>query len=444
MRVQVRAKPVQDETRALFIKEMDKNTDEYHLSRCLEQIEQAFDRGPSDNWATYDFEKLSDAIYDRTQVRLSVTTLKRIWGKVKYESAPQLTTLNALAQFAGFADWRDFIQSQATPKNEHEAPIVVMPAGRKKSKRPVFGLVGAGVLALVVIYFFLFAARTRRKYDPDQFAFSADKVKTEGVPNSVIFHYDARVKPDSLFIVQTWDITRKTLVSADRHEHSAIYYYPGFFRAKLLADDQIVKTHDLWITSDGWLCLLEEQPRPIYLKKEQYQKDDRIEVDEAMLAPYRATHPAPRVRFFNQRDLGDLTNDNFTFETVLKNDFDDGTNACHFIEVLIQCKDDIIIIPLAAKTCVGGLHLYFCGTAVESQSADLSGFGCDLSQWTSLRVETVNKKVTLYVNNAKAYTLTFPHNPTGIVGVQYRFNGAGAVKEAKFTAAGKVYDLNVN
>lgn len=417
---------------------MNKNSDEYYLLQCLSRIEALVDRGASDHWTTYDFEKLSGAIYERTQVRLSVTTLKRIWGKLKYESAPTLTTLNALAQFAGFDDWRDFRQKDDSPENvETGKPAVVT---GKNSKRSLVGV--AGVILLAAGAYFLFSAgRGHVPYDPAQFEFSADKMITEGVPNSVIFHYSAKVKPDSLFIVQTWDISRKTRVSVDGHEHSAIYYYPGFFRAKLIANEQIVKTHDLWITSDGWLCLLEDQPAPIYFRKDQYVKSDRIEADEAMLAPYRHLLPTNRVRFFNQRDLGDLMNDNFTFETMLKNDFDDGTNACHYTQVLIQCKDDIIIIPLAAKSCVGNLSLYFCGAGAESTSTDLSGFGCDLTQWMALRVETVNKTATIFVNNTKAYTLTFPNDPTGIVGVQYRFNGAAAVKETRFTSGGKAIDL---
>ncbi|MEO5564559.1 MAG: hypothetical protein ABIR18_14025, partial [Chitinophagaceae bacterium] len=90
----------------------------------------------------------------------------------------------------------------------------------------------------------------------------------------------------------------------------------------------------------------------------------------------------------------------------------------------------------------GDLKLYFCGALAESKSADLSGFGCDLTQWTSLRVETVNKTATIYVNNVKAYTVTFPNTPTGIVGVQYRFNGAAAVKETRFKAKGRIYEMN--
>jgi hypothetical protein len=77
----------------------------------------------------------------------------------------------------------------------------------------------------------------------------------------------------------------------------------------------------------------------------------------------------------------------------------------------------------------------------ESKTADLSGFGCDLTQWTPLRVEVVNSMATIYINNKKAYALTFPNKPTGIVGVQYRFNGAAAVKETRFKAEGKVYEM---
>jgi hypothetical protein len=420
---------------------MDNNSEQYYLSRALEQIETLFDRGASDNWTTYDFEKLSEAIFDRTQVRLSVTTLKRIWGKLKYDSAPTLTTLNTLAQFAGFIDWRDFKQNEDRHTEDPEASTVTPPRPKRKLKR--LGITLAGALVLIAGMYFLFlAAHKQRQYDPSQFEFSTNKMISEGVPNSVIFHYTAKVKPDSLFIVQTWDIRRKTLVSPDKHEHSAIYYYPGFFRTKLIADGQVMKKHDVWITSNGWLCLLEEEPIPIYFKKEQCQKNGIVEINDSLLTPYKHSATPPRVRFFNQRDLGDLMNDNFTFETMVKNDFDDGSNACHYAQVLIQCKNDIIFIPLAAKSCVGNLNFYFCGAGAESKFADLSGFGCDLTQWTSLRVETVNKTASIYVNNKKAYTVTFPNEPTGIVGVQYRFNGAAAVKETRFRSRGKVWEMD--
>jgi hypothetical protein len=122
----------------------------------------------------------------------------------------------------------------------------------------------------------------------------------------------------------------------------------------------------------------------------------------------------------------------------LKNEFSEGSGACQFVQVLIQCKDDIIIIPLSAKTCIGKMNLYFCGKNVNSEEADLSKFGADLNQWTNLRVESVHKNVSIFVNGEKAYSLTFTNEPRGVVGVQYRFQGVGAVKDTWFKSKGDV------
>jgi hypothetical protein len=446
---------------------MAKNGEESEINRCLLLIESKLGWGSSDGWVHYDFEKLSDIVNDSTGVRLSTSTLKRIWGKLKYDHAPTLTTLNTLAQFAGYADWRNFRQKDASAAAASAADAAAVPAAavytddaspaqviepavpaagparnpvapvKQKSVRYYWFL---ALIPLSLLGYTLISSK-QNSLDSNAFSFRTDKMIAEGVPNSVVFHYDARAAAtDSVYIVQTWDVTRKKLVSKKQHEHSAIYYYPGFFNTKLIADNQIVKAQDLWITSKGWLCLAEGEPVPLYFKDEECLQDSLVAVDEQVLKKYNLPlHPTPpRIRFFNQRDMGDLMSDNFTFETVIKNNFDQGTNACQPVQVLIQCKNDIIIIPLAARPCIGDMSLAFCGTFVSSKDADLSKFGANLSQWTKLRVETVNKHATLFVNGIKAYSLTFPNKPTGIVGVQIRLNGTGAVKDTWFESKGKM------
>src|SRR5688500_6826322 len=82
------------------------------LLKCCALIEQKLSWGSGDNWQNQDFEALSAQIFDQTQVVLSVSTLKRVWGKVKYDSLPSPTTLNTLAVFAGYKNWREFRQQQ--------------------------------------------------------------------------------------------------------------------------------------------------------------------------------------------------------------------------------------------------------------------------------------------------------------------------------------------
>src|ERR1700712_830168 len=80
---------------------------------CKRLIEEKIGWGNSTDWTNRDFDQLSGKIFEATGVNLSQTTLKRIWGKVKYDSAPTVTTLNTLAQFMGFEHWRDFRQKQS-------------------------------------------------------------------------------------------------------------------------------------------------------------------------------------------------------------------------------------------------------------------------------------------------------------------------------------------
>ena len=75
---------------------------------CRTRIEQILNWGDSSLWTNSDFELLSDKIFEKTTVRLSISTLKRIWGKVKNDNSPTAATLNALANFLDYASWRDF------------------------------------------------------------------------------------------------------------------------------------------------------------------------------------------------------------------------------------------------------------------------------------------------------------------------------------------------
>jgi hypothetical protein len=410
-----------------------------HIKRCLALVESRLNWGSSNDWTSYDFEKLSETIQEATGVTLSVTTLKRIWGKLKYDNIPATTTLNTLAQFAGYADWREF-KRQAEPEPPEVASVA--PEKKTKSRRWMYGFVV--LLPVAGILYILFLSNATIRIDPADYKFKSNKTVMEGVPNSVIFTYDAKAAGNvPVFIAQSWDLRRKVTVPANEQEYSTIYYTPGYFRAKLIVGEKVVKEHDLMISSGGWLALAEqEKDVPVYFKKEEFLKDSGVIVDEALLSAYNLPlQPSPpALRIYNVRDLG-IKNDHFTFETTLKSDFRKGAAACQRVEILILCKNDVIIIPLCAKGCVGDILLVAAGTVVKSSKADLSGFGCDLEQWVKLKVETVNKQMRFFVNGKEAYTLTFPDNPTDIVGLQYRFNGTGAVKDTRFMKGNQVIDL---
>lgn len=454
-----------------------------YIRKCLELAEARLNRGDASEWTSYDFEKLSVAIEEATGVILSVTTLKRLWGKLKYTNMPATTTLNTLAQFAGYADWREFKRLVALLPGESataatgsemtgplpgdnatlagDTPAGEITTGEVSSGYTVGGVTTAvplrkrgkwtywllALLPLGVLVYALLLSNTKpgQPLNTAAFSFSSNKVIKDGVPNSVIFSYDAAAAgKDSVFIAQTWDLRRKIPVPAKEKTYTAIYYEPGYFKAKLMVDKQIVKEHDLMIGSGGWLAMIEQEPgTPLYFRKNEVTKGNGIEVNEILLSKYHVPlQPIPpALRFFNVQPLGDIQNDHFTFETTLKSDFQQGTAACQRVDILILCKNDVIVIPLCAPGCVGDLSLFAAGAAINSRNADLSKFGADLTKWVKLRVVTKDRHMQFFVNDSAATELTFPNPPSGIIGVQYRFNGTGAVKDTRFTKDSRVVEL---
>lgn len=414
-----------------------------YIEKCLKLIESRVNWGPSEQWTSYDFEKLSIEIQTATGVLLSVTTLKRLWGRLKYTSVPTTTTLNTLANFAGYSDWREF-KYQIKPEPQIIGQTSTSPV-KSAIKKSGYWLPVLFSITLIGLFLLFSYVKTETPVDPSIYNFSSNKIKTEGVPNSVIFNYDATAAgDDSVFISQSWDVSRRVSVPKHKDTYSAIYYKPGFYQAKLIIGNQTVKEHDLMISSGGWVAMIDNDPdTPLYFKNSEILKRDRVEVTEDLLSQYSVPlqPQLPVLRFFNVQDMGGISNDHFVLETTLKSNFHQGTAACQRVEVLILCKDDVISIPLCSKGCVGDLALYVAGKMIESSDTDLSAFGADLNQWVTLKVEAKNHLIHFFVNDKEAYSLPFSHQPSAIIGIEYRFNGTGAVKNTKFIKDGQITGL---
>jgi hypothetical protein len=405
------------------------------LDRCRRLIEEKVGWGSGEGWATQNFERLSELIAGQTGVSLSVTTLKRVWGRVKYESAPTTTTLNALVQFAGYENWQQFRNTSQVQSASIDivAPTIPKPVRRATRKH---WWIGAGILIglIGVSAFFLNYVR-RKSLSPERFSFSSQPV-TKGIPNSVVFHYDATASPtDQVFIQQSWDPNRRQPVPKNGHEYTSIYYHPGYFRAKLVIGDQIVREHNLMIPSDGWHIAVMQEPVPVYFQENDVIKNGMLSLSVAAIQQHNILMQPkpPTARYRYVQELKNLRNDNFTLETRVKSDFKQGSSICQNVTIMILCKNEFFSIPLSAKGCVGNLDIYLAGHYADARNTDLSAFGADLSQWVDLRCEVRNKRAQVFIGGKKAYEALIPSDARDIIGISYDFEGTGSVDFARFT-----------
>jgi hypothetical protein len=420
-------------------------TDETLLCKTKQLIEEKVSWGDSTDWANQDFIALSKRIQQETGAQISHVTLKRLWGKVRYKGLPQIYTLNTLVQFLGYENWRDF-----KVKNLRFSAVPAKPGGfsisgdQNKSTR--VPNVETKLLKLVILFVtflialaipvYIFVYWRKKKVDPADYSFSSKKVLPAGVPNSVIFDYDAAKAPsDSVIIQQSWDTTLRTRLSKNQHQHTLIYYFPGFFRPKLVVNGQIVKEHNLLIKSDGWLTAVEASPMPVYFRKEDVIANgrmslsiDKIKAQNISLAPQ-----APLLFYSNVQDFGEIYSDNFVFETSLKNDYREGASVCQMTTIYLLCEGTAVGIPLCAKGCESAINFFFTDYRVSGKQQDLSCFGVDFNDYVKVRVESFNGKAQIYFNDKFCFVVNRDIIKSKIVGIDFAFRGTGTVDYVKLS-----------
>jgi hypothetical protein len=417
------------------------------IEKLRNLIEESVSWGRSDDWTNQDFVALSEKIQDKTGAAVSHVTLKRIWGKVKYQSLPNTHTLNTLAQFVGYENWRSFVSAQTGDQGTVPDPSPVprqVISSRAINLRKV-ALYIIGILATGMTVAFLVGRNNG--VDPADFSFSSKKVISKGVPNSVVFDLDARKAPgDSVIIQQSWNKRLRATIPKDQRQHTSIYYFPDWFRAKLIVGDKVVKEHDLFITSDGWLPLVAHKPVPVYFDKEDAIHDGKMSLSADQIRSRNISfHPeAPLVVYSNVRDYGPVFTDDFIFETSLKNDFREGSSACQKTNVYLLCECDgtAVGIPLCSKGCVSGVDLIFPGFYAQGKQKDLSTFGVSFENFVKLRIESADGAVKVFIDERLAYAHNEPVVRAKIIGIDIVFEGTGTVEYVKLANDSVTFEDN--
>ncbi|MEZ4828906.1 MAG: hypothetical protein R3C61_21860, partial [Bacteroidia bacterium] len=379
-------------------------SDAYYLDMLRSQIEIFLGWEKAIHWTSRDFEELSEKVRERTGVQLSPTTLKRIWGRVRYESAPSIQTLDTLAAYTGYNNWRDF-KNQNPQKRDQEKPSGKPFASSLKTTN----LLGIAILGACVAVALWISASSGPETHParesvhDSPVFFSAPV-TNGIPNTVIFHYDVSCfRADSFFIQQSWDRRRRELILPENNTHTSVYFSPGYFRAKILADNQVLAEHDVYIPSDGWLALMDNFPGPLYLtlsEKEKTLSVDPVELSEAEKMINEKRH---RLNYLLVQDFGELMSNEFETEAEIRLTNPFHQSVCGRINLVVICSEGRISIPFSVPGCVGDLNIIFGETIVEGKTHDFSPLGISVSQWNRLKLTVKQNQADISINGQSVY-----------------------------------------
>lgn len=80
-----------------------------NIERLKADVEARLQRGML---SPKDFTYLNEVIVNELNERVSVSTLKRIWGYSSYNSKPSASILSSLCRLVGYRDWQDYLANR--------------------------------------------------------------------------------------------------------------------------------------------------------------------------------------------------------------------------------------------------------------------------------------------------------------------------------------------
>jgi hypothetical protein len=318
-----------------------------------------------------------------------------------------------------------------------------MPAARP-GRVAAFLKATAGVLlvSVGVLVFFLATKQKEKAVVPAGGAviFSARKAVASGVPNSVVFRYNVDpVVADSFFIQQSWDPSRRVPIGKKTYTLTDIYYEPGYYRAKLIADGKILEEIPISITTEGWLAY----SRPAAGKVPQYVKgpvvhDGVLGVNPADLPAQATAAPEDRYSFlsFFPPDLQG-NGDSFTLKARLRMRSLKPTQ-CPGMMVSVHCEDGMYFFKNTIPGCISEVDAMFSDAYVSGKKQDLSGMGTDVFDWHAVELRVYGKRARVLVDGKLVLDTPYTKPAGPIRGITFISSGLCEADEVTLLdAAGK-------
>lgn len=427
----------------------------YHLEVCCRLVGEKFGNPTISSWTNRDYIKLSSILSRETEVQISPSTLKRIFGKLKTPERyfPQKATRDALARFSGFKDWETLVRNhpKATvteevqvTKEENGINIAVPKPAPSKKTRKVYLIIGAMAAILFTWKFILQAEHAPVRLDGIRLVCSNPEGEN---PHSANFHFE--LPKDfggdlSNFTVDFGDARReKKIIPGKLVTH--FYEIPGRYYAVLKYGGQPLDTVSLYLKTYGWTATatMEKDTTRVYpINSNWLFKKTSLQVDA--LNVLRSGVDTTRtffVHFVNSKPL-DINGDNFELETnVVTSQLRPGVRCSQVVIEAFGEKSEHSVM-LIKPGCVSWAYLRFSEIHKNGETEDLSTLGADLTQGGTVALRVENKKVSLFINHKLTFNIDYTVPLKKLYGLKVSFSGIGTINylRLKDLTTGKIFN----
>lgn len=253
-----------------------------------------------------------------------------------------------------------------------------------------------------------------------------------GLPNTVIFSFDAsEIEAHELAIQQSWDKRRRISIDPNQTTATSVYYYPGYFRSKFIADEVVLKESDVYIKTDGWLGTINAEPYPIYLKSGDLIKFEKLTLSESGLQQWNALNQPVSFHYYTKET--EISGGDFNFETRIRYNQENQASPCQYTKVVLHFSEGVFLVPIVIPGCIGEISMLAMDNFISGKENDLSALGSSLEKWQQVSISSHNKQIIVSIGDNQDLSARYEMEPGYLVGVSYQFDGVGEVDYLKLS-----------
>ncbi len=412
-----------------------------HLEHCCQLVSKTYGKPDRADWTNSDFVSLGQILFRKTGVQISPNTLKRIFGKIKTDSRyyPQKATRDALASYVGYPDWDHFagVQEVVEPAARNalsepskalaNPPIVRVHPPETPAKKWIWIVCFVGV-SLVCIGFLLLKNFTIKQTNTGQVKLLC-KNPTGETPHSAVFQVQGITDKSVPYSLYFGDNRR---VAFDPTNPIINHYYevPGRFFALLKQGSQNLDTTTVYLPTKGWTAtanMMYDTTRvyPIETPNLFANGSRSISAPEAARAGID-TNRTFFIEFINAQPT-QINGDNFELITRVKTSRTRTGVRCSQVGITVWGETSKHSFDVIKPGCVYWSQFQLSEIFKDGQLQDLSFLGADLRAGGVIKLQVINQRARLFINDRLVYETRYAQPLRQIYGVKIRFSGIGTV-----------------
>lgn len=418
---------------------MKKNTqnEEWWVNRCKKDITYKYFYNNKSYFKHSDFKRLSEEIYNISNISLGVSTLARIFSD-NYSGIPYLTTLDAFANYLGYDNWNEYKRNLLKNGNTVKTFKSNIPVSKKKLLIITGILISISVFAL---FTYLYTGYQKKKALKN-IEFSYCDFNSEEMPVTVFFKYNLNgIKCDSATIQPLGRATNKYgdefKINLNDSIASYTYLWPDAFNSKLTIDGKVVKQLILRLQTGTWKAAVSNMKDIYYIK---YFNDKNIFesgimgiTEEILNQKNFPKNDVEQTSYHLFKDFKNITGDSINFTTSIKNNVITRKEKSGSATIALIFKNDELSIPIAIdKSPFEQLNLKVFNKYFSTKTFDLSFLYTNLEEWRKVSIKTFEKQFELFINDSLVFQTSYEINPGELYGIRYLFNGIGEIDYVKF------------